>query len=213
MNFFTTLASWPTVIYTVLLGVVLAYWLLALVGMVDVENGGDWATGVDFDFDADGATPDVGTLASWLVAFGLNGVPFSIVISLLALMGWCLCGMASLTLLPLVPGGALLLLAKAGILLAAAALSVIISAQLVRPMRRLFVTHAAISNAALVGQTCKVLTGVVDDRQGRAEVAQRGASINIRVWSPAPNGFRRGDTALITEYDAAAQRYRIDPVP
>ena len=56
-----------------LLGVVLAYWLLALVGMVDVENGGDWATGVDFD--ADGATPDVGTLASWLVAFELNSVP------------------------------------------------------------------------------------------------------------------------------------------
>ena len=100
-----------------------------------------------------------------------------------------------------------------GVLLAAAALSIVIAAQLVRPMRGLFVTHRAISNAALVGQVCKVLTGVVDERQGRAEVAQRGAGINIRVWAPAPNSLRRGDAALITEYDSARQRYRIDALP
>jgi len=142
----------------------------------------------------------------------LNGVPFSIVVSLLALVGWFLTGMASLTLLPLVPD-ALRWAAGAGVLLAAAALSIVIAAQLVRPMRGLFVTHRAISNAALVGQVCKVLTGVVDERQGRAEVAQRGAGINIRVWAPAPNSLRRGDAALITEYDPARQRYRIDALP
>ena len=120
--------------------------------------------------------------------------------------------MASLTLLPLVPD-ALRWAAGAGVLLAAAALSIVIAAQLVRPMRGLFVTHRAISNAALVGQVCKVLTGVVDERQGRAEVAQRGAGINIRVWAPAPNSLRRGDAALITEYDSARQRYRIDALP
>ena len=38
-------------------------------------------------------------------------------------------------------------------------------------MRALFVSHSAIGNAALVGQSCKVLTQKVDDRQGRAEVA------------------------------------------
>ena len=217
-SLFAALTSFPAVVYTVLLGVVLVYWLLAIIGLVDFEAGADVDIGADAA-DAgdvgdagDGGPEGLSGLAAWLVAFGLNGVPFSIVVSLLALVGWFLTGMASLTLLPLVPD-ALRWAAGAGVLLAAAALSIVIAAQLVRPMRGLFVTHRAISNAALVGQVCKVLTGVVDERQGRAEVAQRGAGINIRVWAPAPNRLRRGDAALITEYDPARQRYRIDALP
>ncbi len=223
-SLFAALTSFPAVVYTVLLGVVLVYWLLAIIGLVDFEAGADVDIGADAADAGDaGDAGDIGDagdggpeglsgLAAWLVAFGLNGVPFSIVVSLLALVGWFLTGMASLTLLPLVPD-ALRWAAGAGVLLAAAALSIVIAAQLVRPMRGLFVTHRAISNAALVGQVCKVLTGVVDERQGRAEVAQRGAGINIRVWAPAPNSLRRGDAALITEYDSARQRYRIDALP
>ena len=223
-SLFAALTSFPAVVYTVLLGVVLVYWLLAIIGLVDFEAGADVDIGADAadagDIGDAGDAGDAGDggpeglsgLAAWLVAFGLNGVPFSIVVSLLALVGWFLTGMASLTLLPLVPD-ALRWAAGAGVLLAAAALSIVIAAQLVRPMRGLFVTHRAISNAALVGQVCKVLTGVVDERQGRAEVAQRGAGINIRVWAPAPNSLRRGDAALITEYDPARQRYRIDALP
>lgn len=217
-SLFAALTSFPAVVYTVLLGVVLVYWLLAIIGLVDFEAGADMDIGADaadagdIGDAGDGGPEGLSGLAAWLVAFGLNGVPFSIVVSLLALVGWFLTGMASLTLLPLVPD-ALRWAAGAGVLLAAAALSIVIAAQLVRPMRGLFVTHRAISNAALVGQMCKVLTGVVDERQGRAEVAQRGAGINIRVWAPAPNSLRRGDAALITEYDSARQRYRIDALP
>lgn len=217
-SLFAALTSFPAVVYTVLLGVVLVYWLLAIIGLVDFEAGADMDIGADaadagdIGDAGDGGPEGLSGLAAWLVAFGLNGVPFSIVVSLLALVGWFLTGMASLTLLPLVPD-ALRWAAGAGVLLAAAALSIVIAAQLVRPMRGLFVTHRAISNAALVGQMCKVLTGVVDERQGRAEVAQRGAGINIRVWAPAPNSLRRGDAALITEYDPARQRYRIDALP
>lgn len=217
-SLFAALTSFPAVVYTVLLGVVLVYWLLAIIGLVDFEAGADVDIGADaadagdIGDAGDGGPEGLSGLAAWLVAFGLNGVPFSIVVSLLALVGWFLTGMASLTLLPLVPD-ALRWTAGAGVLLAAAALSIVIAAQLVRPMRGLFVTHRAISNAALVGQVCKVLTGVVDERQGRAEVAQRGAGINIRVWAPAPNSLRRGDAALITEYDPARQRYRIDALP
>lgn len=217
-SLFAALTSFPAVVYTVLLGVVLVYWLLAIIGLVDFEAGADVDIGADaadagdIGDAGDGGPEGLSGLAAWLVAFGLNGVPFSIVVSLLALVGWFLTGMASLTLLPLVPD-ALRWAAGAGVLLAAAALSIVIAAQLVRPMRGLFVTHRAISNAALVGQVCKVLTGVVDERQGRAEVAQRGVGINIRVWAPAPNSLRRGDAALITEYDPARQRYRIDALP
>ncbi|MDO5693408.1 MAG: ubiquinone biosynthesis protein [Pseudomonadota bacterium] len=204
-----TVTGFPTAIYTVLLGVVLVYWLLAVLGMVDFES-----SGIDLDIDthADASPEDLGTLASYVVAFGLAGVPFSIVVSLLVLIGWLITALASVLVLPGVPTEVLRWGAGAVVLVVAAALSIVITARLIRPLRGLFVTHAATSNAALVGQVCRVLTGVVDERQGRAEIAQRGASINIRVWAPSPNPLQRGDRALVTDYDAATQRYRIDPM-
>ena len=209
MNLVSTLFAWPTVVYTALLGVAAIYWLLAMTGLVDFENGLEMDADLGGDAAGDGA--DWGLLAGYLVAFGLQGVPFSIVFSLLAATGWFLTGMGSLLLPPLEPAW-LSALVKTGVLIAAAALSVIISAQLVRPMRRLFVTHQALGSADLVGQTCKVLTGVVDARQGRAEVARAGASLNIRVWAQSRHSFSKGDLALITQYDAASHRYLIEPL-
>ena len=206
----TAATAFPTAIYTVLLGVVLVYWLLAIIGMVDFES-----SGIDLDIEthADAAVDDLGTLASYVVAFGLHGVPFSIVVSLLVLVGWTLSFLAGVTVLAWVPTDILKWLVGLVVLVVAFALSIVITARLVRPLRGLFVHHTAQSNASLVGQTCRVLTGTVDERQGRAEVAQRGASINIRVWSPSPNTLQRGDSALITEYDAGTHRYLVMPLP
>ncbi len=206
----TAATAFPTAIYTVLLGVVLVYWLLAIIGMVDFES-----SGIDLDIEthADASVDDMGTIASYVVAFGLHGVPFSIVVSLLVLVGWTLTFLAGVTVLAWVPTDILKWLVGLVVLVVAFALSIVITARLVRPLRGLFVHHTAQSNASLVGQTCRVLTGTVDERQGRAEVAQRGASINIRVWSPSPNSLKRGDSALITEYDAGTHRYLVVPLP
>lgn len=202
--------AFPTALYSVLLGVVLVYWLLAIVGMVDFES-----SGIDLDIEAhaDASADDLGAIASYVVAFGLHGVPFSIVVSLLVLVGWTLSFLAGVTLMRWVPTEVLQWVAGLFVLLVSAALSLVITARLVRPLRGLFVSHAAQSNASLVGQTCRVLTGVVDERQGRAEISQRGASLNIRVWSPCPNPLKRGDTALITDYDAGTHRYLVMPLP
>lgn len=210
MNLLSTLTAFPTALYTVLLGVVIVYWLLALLGLVDFES-----SDIDLDIDthADASPEDLGAIAGYVVAFGLSGVPFSIVVSLLALIGWVLTALAATLLLPWVPTEPLRWLAGAGVLLVAAALSIVLAAQIVRPLRGLFVTHSATHNAALVGQVCRVLTGVVDERQGRAEVAQRGLGLNIRVWASSPNSLKRGDRALITDYDSSTLRYRIEPLP
>ena len=67
-------------------------------------------------------------------------------------------------------------------------------------------------NASLVGQPCKVLTGKVDEKVGRAEVPQRGASINIRVRAAhAQPAAREGSSARIVDYDAGSGRYLIEP--
>jgi hypothetical protein len=205
-NFFDAVVGYPTAVYTALLGVVLVYWVLAMLGMVDFESGG---IDLDVDVHADADVADLGTLASYAVAFGLNGVPFSVVISLLLLVSWTFSCLAGMWLLPLVP--TLLLKAVAGtlVLIASLAFSLPVVARVVRPMRGLFVTHAALSNAALVGHPCRVITQSVDEKVGRAEVAQRGAPINIRVWAASPNTLSRGTPARIVDYDPATGRYQI----
>jgi hypothetical protein len=207
-NFIDAAFGYPTVLLTALLGVVLFYWVLALVGLVDFEAGG-WD--VDLDVQADGSIDDIGTLAGYVVAFGLNGVPFSVVVSLLVLFSWLLCCMAGMWVLPLVPTALLRFAAGTGALVASLALALPATARTIRPLRGLFVTHTAIQNAALVGQLCRVVTGSVDRRVGRAEVAQRGASINIRVWANEPNALTRGSAARIVDYDAERARYLIVP--
>ncbi|MDR3351695.1 MAG: DUF1449 family protein [Zoogloeaceae bacterium] len=232
MEFLAAILSYPTVVYTVLLGVVLVYWSLAIIGLVDFEHSGpdlDLEIGGDVDMsleagDAGDAAPtseshhlmdgeahieQVSTLASYLVALGLGGVPFSIVASLLVLFAWLISSIAALWVLAWVPTDILRFLAGSVLLLASLAFAIPPTAFCVRPLRRLFVTHNAISNASLVGQECVILTGTVDEKFGRAEVPAHGAGYHIRVIAETPNPLKRGDKAIIMEYDEAARLYRI----
>jgi hypothetical protein len=205
-SFIDAVVAYPTAIYTALLGVVLFYWVLAIIGMVDFES-----SGIDLELHADGSVDDLGSLAGFMIAFGLGGVPFSIVVSLLVLTSWTLSCLAGMWLLPLVPTALLQAVACTAVLLLSFAMALPITARLLRPTRKLFVTHNAISNAALVGLACVVTTTSVDEKFGYAEVKRRGAGLNVRVWAHTPNALTKGSNALITEYDAAGERYLIEP--
>jgi hypothetical protein len=204
-SFFGAVTSYPTAIYTALLGAVLFYWVLALVGLVDFES-----SGFDLDLQVDGSINDLGALAGFMIAFGLDGVPFSIVVSLLVLSAWTICCLAGMWLLPLVPTMLLQAVAGTGVLLASGAISLPITAVLLRPTRRLFVTHKAVSSGSLVGQPCVVTTTSVDEQFGYAEVKRRGAGLNVKVWARSPNTLTKGSIARLVEYDAAGERFLIE---
>lgn len=207
-GFLAAALAYPTAVFTVLLGVVVIYWVLAVLGMVDFESGGP-----DMELHAGGDGADLGTLAGYVVAFSLQGVPFSIVVSLIVLVSWTLSCLLGMWVLPWVPTAPLQAVAGTVALVASLSVAIPITAALIKPMRGLFAHQPAIVNASLVRQTCKVVTQSVDDKVGRAEVAQRGASINIRVWADTPNSLSRGSVARIVEYDQASARYRIEAEP
>ena len=202
--------SYPTTIFTVLLLVVVVYWLLALVGFVDFES-----TGLDLEVElqADGDPGELSTLAGYAVAMGLHGVPFSIVVSILVLLSWTLCCLAGQWVLAGLGSGIIFWVSGTVILLLSLAASIPLTALLIRPMRGLFVIHHAIGNASLVGQTCVVLSQRVDERFGRAAVQQQGAHIHIRVWMHPPQTLVKGDQALIMAYDETTRHYLVRPSP
>ena len=215
ISFADAALAYPTMVFTALLGLVLFYWSLAIVGLVDLESGGleidSGGLEIETDLHADVDVSDLGTLAGFLVALGINGVPFSIVVSLMVLASWVLSCLFGMWLLPLVPTALLSTLAGTAVLILCPLIALPITALTIRPMRGLFVTHNALSNQELVGRTCKVLTGRVDEHFGRAEVSTRGAGVNISVWAETPNELVKGSVAYIIEYDPQRQRYLIAP--
>ncbi len=199
MSTWQVLTSFPTAVPTVLLIILLVYWGLSLAGVFDL--------GENIDVDADHA--DLETLASWLVALGLGGVPFSIVATLLVFFTWLPTALLHEYVLAWLPAGVLQWVGGAVILLAAAGLSVWLSARVVKPLRALFVKHHAPENRSLVGRTCRIVTLSVDEKFGRAEVETSGASLNIRVWASSPNSLGKDALAVIVAYDEALQQYEV----
>jgi membrane protein implicated in regulation of membrane protease activity len=136
-------------------------------------------------------------------------VPFSIVATLLVFFTWLPTALLHEYVLARLPAGALQWAGGAAILMAAAAFSVWMSARLVRPMRHLFVRHHAPENRSLVGRTCRIVTLMVDEKFGRAEVQASGANLNIRVWASSPNSLGKDALAVIVAYDEASQQYEV----
>ncbi|QYF95294.1 ubiquinone biosynthesis protein [Massilia sp. PAMC28688] len=206
MTLWQLLGSFPTAIPTVLLAVLLIYWLLSLVGLADMGEAIDIDAG-----HADGA--GIHTLAGYLVALGLGGVPLSVAASVLVFFTWLGTALMHQYLLAWLPWDWPRYLAGTAVLLLAAALSLPIAARLLRPMRGLFVRHAAAGNASLVGRDCRVVTQTVDARFGRAEVQGQGSSINIRIWAREPNTLSRHSRAIIVAYDEASGQFEVQQAP
>jgi hypothetical protein len=203
--FIDAAVAYPTAIYTTLLGALIVYWLLALVGLVDVDLDGG-----EMELQADAELEGVGGLSGIAMALGLRGVPFSIVISLTLLIAWTLTCLAAMWLLPLVPTQVLRIAVGTAALIGGLGLGLLGTAAALRPFQSLFVTQPALRSASLVGERCRVTTGHVDEAFGYAEVSQRGASINVRVWARTPNALAAGSMARIVEYDENQGRFRIE---
>jgi hypothetical protein len=203
--------AFPTVIFTFLLGLVVAYWALVIAGALDLDvlDGADGATdALDTASDAFTTTEADGTdgflggpLPVIITELGLRGVPLTVWLSIFVLISWAVTllgmrfvgGAASALLGPFV-GGALV--TAAGLAVAAAG-----TAAITRPMRRAFVAPTARSHRSLVGKVCTVTTLRVDGGFGQAEVEDGGAGLLVQVRCDDANDLTRGSQALIFDYD------------
>ncbi len=75
--FYQNISSFPTAIFTFILGICILYWLFAVLGVVDIDM-------LDIDLENEAATPNA--IAGVMLKFGLNGVPVTIIISFLSLV-------------------------------------------------------------------------------------------------------------------------------
>lgn len=195
-GFLGTALSFPTVLFSFLLLVVVGYWLLVLTGVLDLGD----------DLDVDGVPGGV------LAGLGLGGVPATVVFSLLVAVAWfvSLAGTALLDGLGL--GVAARIAVSIGVLPAAVLCAWLVTRLVAVPLSRLFPTGTESSRQAFVGSLCTIRTGRVTADFGQAEVtAADGSSAVVQVRQPGAEPLRAGSSALIYDYDVEGEFFWVMP--
>ena len=209
--FYQNIASFPTVFFTFFLILTLFYWLVAVLGFVSIDI-------LDFDIpDVDGAldvNPDSGSsgpdvLAGLMLKLGLHGVPVTIIVSIISLFGWLISYYAVHFLMPFEPGHLLRYLLGLPVLLGALYVSVMITAQLIKPLRPLFKNAQRQTVKEILGQTAIVRTSRVDNSFGEAVLEDGGAGLILKVRARGKETFRKGDQVVLLEYIQAQNIYRV----
>ncbi|MBB5954640.1 hypothetical protein FHS29_001210 [Saccharothrix tamanrassetensis] len=177
-EFFESALAFPTVILTILLAAVVLFWVLAAVG-VDLDGGVE-------------------------LAYGLGGVPFSVMVSLLVPVAWFVC----LSATTLFDGYHVAILAGSLVVGFLAARVAVV------PLRRLYPTLAPASRSDFVGRVCVIRTGTVTAHFGQAEVtADDGSSAIVQVRQAGRDELTAGTTALIFDYDQDGEFFWVAPIP
>jgi hypothetical protein len=224
--------QFPTVIFTIGLGIALVYWLFVLLGALDLDilGGGDAAGAIKGvgdavgaakgAGDAMGAAKGAGELATkgdvhadvgdgFWHALGLATVPITISLSVVLLLGWT-SSLLAMHYAPAVVGGLGGWL-PALVFFVALLIALIVGGRMVRPLAPLFSVREAKSNRDYIGSVCTITTGHVDDDFGQATYDEAGTVLVIPVRCGKGNSLRRGHRALIIDYDTARNAYVVEP--
>src|SRR5690606_21320007 len=93
--FLNTSLGFPTLVYSVLLGGCMAYWLLAATGLVEIDG---------LDLPELGVDAEPGGIAGIFGRLGLTGVPTMMVVTLVVFFAWVPTYFVQLLLLDRFPG-------------------------------------------------------------------------------------------------------------
>jgi hypothetical protein len=240
MTALLTLAlSYPTVVFTVLLAVVLVYWVVVLVGAagIDLLGGGhdgalDGHGGLDHGGmdhggvdggghdggghdggdggDGDGHGGDGDAGGSHSLGSALR--LRSAPVTVVASLIITFGWLACVTMEQSAIGAwAVSWPLRTLVILAALVVAVLATSVAIRPIAKLFVTKKATGNSDLVGKVCRVRTGTADDAFGEATLEDGGAGLVLRVRT-THGTMRRGEEAVIVAWDAEREVFTVAPL-
>jgi hypothetical protein len=202
--------SFPPIVFSFGLIVVFLYWLVVILGALDIDAVNLGAEG-DAEVDAGG---------SFWSAFGFGEVPFTVVLSLWITLGWIVTVLGTTwvrsaedMVIPAAASGTATLVAGIGVGMLGAKL-------LSGPLSKIFADAPATAHRDLIGKVCVVRTGTVTTESGQAELAEEDGTIhliNVRRSLHEPEGvddelFSRHSKLVIFDYDESAKVFLVVPV-
>lgn len=224
MELITAAFSPVNVVFTVLLLLVVLYWVLMILGALDLEFltpdveadlDVDVDADVDVDVDADIDTglgegpPAVGVLDAFLQFFYIGKVPMMVLISILALSLWVISLTANRLVNPWNRSGLGLAIAVGNLVVSAMILKAV-GAPLARLFRPFYVEAHQVTSA--VGKLGKVLSSEINaTRIGQIEIITAGAPVVVNAVTEGEDALHKGDEAVVIEKDAKRNLFLVAP--
>jgi hypothetical protein len=201
-------SQFPTVIYSTVLGVVVVYLLIGMLGLVDLGFSGDADLELDVGSDVD---VSIGGLTGFMLTFGLTGVPFTLVISIVTLICWLISFYLQLYILNWLPDGWLYYLMGAIASFIIFVISLPLTAIVIRPLKGMFRSVEATESHHLVGNSATIVTGTVSETFGQARLFNNGAEMLLDVRCDPEHILKKGDKVLLIEYLTEKYAYIVAP--
>lgn len=187
------------IIPTMLLGLVLLYWITVIIGVADLDI-------FDFDVDIDTCTSTDG-LQEILAFFNIGQVPLMVIISIMALVFWILAML--IYMLPVPQGGLINVLLLIPALLISLLVTKVVSSSLRGIFKRVH-AEASDEHVVIIGQVITLLSDVNDGRLGQGEINRDGASILINVKAKYDDEtFKKFEEAYVSKKDDEKNIYYI----
>lgn len=227
--------SFPGVVYTVLLGVVLVYWSFVVLGAIHLGDGspdGHFDGMGDADVgdvgghhgapapdgldggeiaEGDGDVSDGSAVAALIHALHLRSVPATVIFSLIITFAWLACTVAMQVVSRATPRTTQGLLGWL-VLLGSPIIALPLTSISARPLAKVFAQRRATSHSDLIGKTCVVRTGTVTSSFGEASLEDGGAGLVLRVRVDRELPVKRGDQMLIVEWDRERESFLVEPI-
>lgn len=214
--FYDNVTSFPTAIFSFFLIFSLFFWCVAMLGLIDLDivhiEMPD-LEGMDGSHSSHHSDLTHGNiLGGILLKFGLEGVPITIIISLISLIGWFFSYYAVYLSFDYLPFQWMQYVAGIPIFLLSLYLGIIITAQCIKPLRPLFKKlNEEPTHKTVLGQVAVVKTLKVTESFGEASYEDGGAGLvlKIRCDKDNLNKFTKGDRVILLEYLEPNNAYRV----
>jgi len=206
--FYQNVLSFPTVFFSIVLVFCILFWLIAILGFLDISFLD--IPEPDFDLGGDTNTPSTpDAVAGLILRLGLNGVPFTVIITLITLLGWFISYYIVYFTADYIPGGIIYYLVGLIILIVAIYVAALITAKIIKPLRPLFKSMEQDVEKLVMGQVAIVRTSRVDSNFGEAILEDGGAGLILKVRSSEKNNYKQGDRVVLIEYNKELNVFRV----
>ncbi len=194
--------------FTVLLGLIVLYWLLVALGALDVHLFSDVDAHVEgdvhheIDHDAGGAT-------KFMDFVGIGDVPVMVIVSVLGLAMW----LGSMLSNYYLTGGSQLF--ALAMLIPIFLVSVVVTRYVTMPLRPLFrlINKDRGAGEEVLGSVCLITTSEATPTFGQAEITRSGAPVLINVRTLGDAVLVKGARAAVVRSDSEKGVYYITPMP
>ncbi len=200
------------VLFTLLLVIVVMYWLTVILGVLETDLFDIDLPDMDMETDMDaGVDADLGSGAAWGILhwFHVGEMPVTVLLSIFILSLWAIAILGNYYLNP-----DMRILPALGVFICNIAISSLVVKCVALPLRPLYALFYRDLNAPkkVIGSQGHVITThVTSDEMGQVEVNTKGAPIRLNVRSKNDHTFHEHDQVVIVGKDKKSNIYFIVP--